>query len=150
MRVGLIASSSTGRAIIVTMVLLNVEMQDAALRMHAKHLAKIEGDSAEVSQWSASCRTMGFEKALLAINLGVEAMAEMIRSFLVRGLAVITVVLTYALGNVGTQVLSVAGISAVGVTATATPANAWRRFRHRRFFVPRRFFRRRRFRRRWW
>src|SRR6516225_6269293 len=65
-------------------------------------------------------------------------MAEKIRSFMVRGLAVITVVLTYALGNVGTQVLSVAGISAVGGTATATPANAWRRFRHRRF------------RRRWW
>jgi len=30
-------------------------------------------------------------------------------------LAVVTVVLTYALGSVGTQVLSVAGISAVGV-----------------------------------
>ena len=93
----------------------------------------------------------GFETALSAFNLGrVEAMAEKIRSFMVRGLAVIAVVLTYALGNVGTQVLSVAGISAVGVTATATPANAWRRFRHRRFFVHRRFFRRRRFRRRWW
>src|SRR5262249_49886620 len=70
----------------------------------------------------------------------VKAM-EKIRSFLVRGLAVITVVLTYALGTVGTQVLSVAGISAVRVTATATPANAWRRFRHRRFFPHRRFFR---------
>jgi len=84
----------------------------------------------------------------------VEAMAtiagEKIRSFLVRGLAVITVVLTYTLGNVETQVLSVAGISAVGVAGTATPASAWRRFRHRRFFVHRRFFRRRRFRRRWW
>jgi hypothetical protein len=67
---------------------------------------------------------------------------EKIRSFLVRALAVITVVLTYTLGNVGTQVLSVAGISAVGVTATATPANAWRRFRHRRFFRRRRFGRR--------
>jgi len=79
----------------------------------------------------------------------VKAM-EKIRSFLVRGLAIITVVLTYALGTVGTQVLSVAGISAAGVTATATPANAWRRFRHRRFFLHRRFFRRRRFHRRWW
>jgi len=87
---------------------------------------------------------------LSAFNLTMVKVMEKIRSFLVRGLAVITVVLTYALGNVGTQVLSVAGISAVGVTATATPANAWRRFRHRRFFVHRRFFRRRRFRRRWW
>src|SRR5262249_3347551 len=60
---------------------------------------------------------------------------EKIRSFLVRGLAVITVVLTYALGNEETQGLSVAGISAVRVTVTAAPAYAWRRFRHRRILA---------------
>ena len=64
---------------------------------------------------------------------GVKAMAmilgESIRGFLVRSLAVVTVVLTYAFGNIGAQVLSVAGISALGVTVAATPANAWRRYR---------------------
>ena len=71
-----------------------------------------------------------------------------IRAFLVRSLAVMTVVLTYAFGNVGAQVVSLAGISALGVTTAATPANAWRRYRRRRFYgyFPRR---RRRF-RRWW
>ena len=71
-----------------------------------------------------------------------------IRAFLIRGMAVVVLVMTYALGNVGTQLLSVAGISAVGLTTTATPAEAWwghRRFRRRRFFHRRRFFRRR-----WW
>jgi hypothetical protein len=62
-----------------------------------------------------------------------------LRRFLIRGLAVGAVVLTYALGNIGTHVLSVAGVSALAVTTTATPADAWYR---------RRFFRRRRFRRR--
>jgi len=52
-----------------------------------------------------------------------------IRTFLVRGLAVLAVVLSYALGNVG--VLSVAGISALGVTTTAMAATA-RRLRYYR------------------
>jgi len=58
-------------------------------------------------------------------------------------MAVVILVMTYALGNVGTQVLSIAGISAVGLTATTTSAQAryWRR---------RRFWRGRRYRRRWW
>ena len=74
-------------------------------------------------------------------------LGKSIRAFLVRSLAVVTVVLTYAFGNIGTQVLSVAGISALGVTATTTPANAWRRYRRRRFYYwP---YRRRRHWRRW-
>ena len=78
----------------------------------------------------------------------VMILGKSIRAFLVRSLAVMTVVLTYAFGNIGTQVVSLAGISALGITTTATPAQAWRRYRRRRFyrFYPRR---RRRF-RRWW
>jgi hypothetical protein len=67
---------------------------------------------------------------------------------LVRSLAVVTVVLTYAFGNVGAQVVSLAGISTLGITTAATPAKAWRRYRRRRFYYyP--YRRRRRF-RRWW
>jgi hypothetical protein len=75
-------------------------------------------------------------------------LGKSIRAFLVRSLAVVTIVLTYAFGNIGTQILSVAGISALGVTATATPAKAWRRYRRRRYYYwP---YRRRRRWRRWW
>jgi hypothetical protein len=63
-----------------------------------------------------------------------------LRSFLIRGLAVSAVVLTYALGSIGTHVLTVAGISTLAVSTTATPADAWWR---------RRVWRRRRYRRRW-
>jgi hypothetical protein len=62
-----------------------------------------------------------------------------LRRFLIRGLAVVAVVLTYALGNIGTHVLSVVGISTIAVTTTATPADAWwrrrywRRWRRRRW-----------------
>ena len=62
-----------------------------------------------------------------------------VRSLLIRGVAVVAVVLTYALGNVGTQVLSVAGISSLALTTMSSQAQA------RRFFVRRRrIFRRRR------
>ena len=63
------------------------------------------------------------------------------RSFLIRGLAVLVVILTYAWGSVTTTVLSVPGVttllSAAGVssfllTATSTPADARRRRRSRR------------------
>ena len=57
-----------------------------------------------------------------------------IRASLVRGLAVMSVILTYILGNVAPHVLTIAGISALSVTATATPANARRRYRRRRFY----------------
>ena len=40
-------------------------------------------------------------------------------------MAVEIVVMSYALGHVGTQVLSVALISALGLTTTAPPAKAW-------------------------
>lgn len=64
-----------------------------------------------------------------------------LRSFLVRGLAVVAVLFTYALGNVGTQVLGVVGVSTLASVTTSTPAQAgWRRRR----------WRRRRWRRRWW
>jgi hypothetical protein len=62
-----------------------------------------------------------------------------LRTLLIRGLAVVAVVLTYALGSIGTHVLSVAGISTLAVATTATPADAW----WRRRVV------RRRWRRRW-
>jgi len=62
-------------------------------------------------------------------------LGKSIRAFLLRSLAVVMVVLTYAFGNIGTQVLSVAGISALGVATTATPANARRRYRRRRFHL---------------
>jgi hypothetical protein len=61
-------------------------------------------------------------------------LGKSIRSFLVRCLAVVTLVLTYIFGNIAPQILTVAGISALGVTATATPANARRRYRRRRFY----------------
>ena len=57
-----------------------------------------------------------------------------IRASLVRGLAVMSVILTYILGNVAPHVLTIAGISALSVTATATPAKARRRYRRRRFY----------------
>ena len=57
-----------------------------------------------------------------------------IRASLVRGLAVMSVILTYILGNIAPHVLTIAGISALGVTATATSANARRRYRRRRFY----------------
>ena len=72
-----------------------------------------------------------------------------VRSFLIRGSAVIAVVLTYALGSVTTHVLSVVGVSSLVMATTATPAHAqrWRRRRWRRYVpVRRRVWRRRR----WW
>jgi hypothetical protein len=80
-----------------------------------------------------------------------------VRAFLVRGLAVVAVVLTYTLGSAAIQVASVFGVSTLALTTTATPARAW--YRRRVFFAPRRrfvrypffFVPRRRFaRRRWW
>lgn len=65
-----------------------------------------------------------------------------LRSFLVRGLAVVAVLFTYALGNVGTQVLATVGVSTLALSTSSQPAQAgWRRRRWRR---------RRWRRRRWW
>ena len=69
-----------------------------------------------------------------------EIIAARARALLVRGLAVAAVVLTYAAGSVGTQVLSAVGISSLALTSSVAPAEAgWRRRR----------WRRRRWRRRW-
>jgi hypothetical protein len=61
-------------------------------------------------------------------------LGKSIRALLVRSLAVVALILTYIIGNVAPQVLTVAGISALGVTATSTPANARRRHHRRRFY----------------
>jgi hypothetical protein len=67
------------------------------------------------------------------------------KSFLVRGLAVLALILTYALSGVGTQVLSTVGLTSLMVASTATPADAhW--YRRRRY----RYVRRRRRRRYYW
>jgi len=72
-----------------------------------------------------------------------------VRSFFIRGLAVMAVILTYVVGSVGTQVATSVGISALALTTTATPAEAWwRRGRYRRGYYPRRRIYRRRFYRR--
>jgi len=52
------------------------------------------------------------------------------RSFVVRGLAMVGVVAGFALGSLGTQVVTPAGISSLALTTTTTPAQAqwgWRR-----------------------
>ena len=87
-------------------------------------------------------------------------LATRLRSFVVRSIAVAAVVLAYGLGNVGTQVLSVAGLSGLALATSATPAAAqWRRrgsgiyiapiVRRRRYWAPP-VYRVRRARRRWW
>jgi len=43
-----------------------------------------------------------------------------LRNVLIRGLAVVAVVLTYAVSSIGTI-----GIAGLGLTATSTPAQAW-------------------------
>ena len=71
-----------------------------------------------------------------------ETVVARARALLVRGLAVTAVVLTYAAGSIGTQVLSAVGISSLALTSSTTPAAAGWRWRRRRW-------RRRRWRRRW-
>ena len=62
-----------------------------------------------------------------------------VRTFLLRGLAVAAVVLTYTLSSVGIQVASIVGVSSVVLATTATPAQAqYRRGRRRVVFVRRR------------
>jgi hypothetical protein len=66
-----------------------------------------------------------------------------IRSFFIRGLAVLTVIFGYAVGSLPTQVVSVVGLSSLALATSTQPAAAWRRYRYRRV---RRY---RRYRRRW-
>jgi hypothetical protein len=71
-----------------------------------------------------------------------------VRAFLIRSLAVVAVLLTYAVSSVGTQVLSAVGISTLALATSSTPAAAqWRRRRWRRYYPVRRYRRRWR---RWW
>ena len=66
-----------------------------------------------------------------------------LRAILIRGLAVVAVVMTYAVGSIGTV-----GLAGLGLTAATTQAEAgWRgRYRRRgRGWYPRRWYRRR-----WW
>ncbi len=80
-----------------------------------------------------------------------------VRSFVIRGLAVGAVVLTYAFGGIVTQVATAVGVSGVLLTSTKPAEAQWRRryYRrryYRRYYVPRRrYYRRyyRRWRRRW-
>ena len=67
-----------------------------------------------------------------------------VRYFVIRGLAVLAVIMTYAVSGVGTQVASLVGVSSLALVATTATAQAqWWRRRRRRFIV------RRRRRRRW-
>jgi hypothetical protein len=62
-----------------------------------------------------------------------------VRSYLVRGLAVAAVVVTYAATSVGAHVASVIGVSTLALATTTTPAEAyWRRRRRRRVYFARR------------
>jgi hypothetical protein len=65
-----------------------------------------------------------------------------IRSFFIRGLAVLTVVFGYAVGSITPQVASVVGLSSFVLASSTQPAAAWRRYR--------RYRRVRRYRRRRW
>ena len=67
-----------------------------------------------------------------------------VRYFVIRGLAVLAVIMTYAVSGVGTQVASLVGLSSLAlVTTTATAQAQWWRRRRRRFIVRRRWRRRR-------
>jgi hypothetical protein len=63
-----------------------------------------------------------------------------ILSLMTRGVAVLALVVTAFVSNIGTYALGVAGITTIAMTTTSTPASAqrWRRWRFRRW------------RRRWW
>ena len=67
-----------------------------------------------------------------------------VRYFVIRGLAVLAVIMTYAVSGVGTQVASLVGVSSLALVArTATAQAQWWRRRRRRFIVRRRWRRRR-------
>jgi uncharacterized iron-regulated membrane protein len=67
-----------------------------------------------------------------------------VRYFVIRGLAVLAVIMTYAVSGVGTQVASLVGVSSLALVATTATAQAqWWRRRRRRFVVRRRRRRRR-------
>jgi hypothetical protein len=47
------------------------------------------------------------------------------RAIVVRALAVVAVLLTYAAGSIGSQVAATVGVSTLALTASANPAGAW-------------------------
>jgi hypothetical protein len=52
------------------------------------------------------------------------------RSFVIHGLAAVTVIATYALGSIGAQIVTTLGVSTLALTTTTTSAHArrgWRR-----------------------
>jgi hypothetical protein len=79
---------------------------------------------------------------------------EKLRAVLIRGLAVVAVVATYAVTSLGTQVATTLGLSAVALTSTTNSAEAgwWGRGRYRRGYVYGGYspYRRRWYRRRWY
>jgi len=56
-------------------------------------------------------------------------------SLMTRGVAVLALVVTAIVSNIGTYALGIAGITTIAMSTTATPASAqrWRRFRFRRW-----------------
>jgi hypothetical protein len=65
-----------------------------------------------------------------------------LRSAVVRGLAVVALVVVWSVGHIGTTALSAIGVSSLMLTTTATPADAYwyrRRWRHRRYWRARRW-----------
>lgn len=78
-----------------------------------------------------------------------EIVVAKVRFFLIRGLAVLALIGTYALSGVGTQVLTAVGLSSFMVATSATPADAYHYRRHRRY-RRHRYVRRRRRRRHYW
>jgi hypothetical protein len=47
------------------------------------------------------------------------------RAIVIRGLAVVAVLATYAVGTIGTQIATTVGVSTLALTTSATPAAAW-------------------------
>jgi hypothetical protein len=86
----------------------------------------------------------GLRKRSMTMTTG--DIMQKLRAILIRGLAVVVVVMTYAVGSVGTV-----GLAGLGLTAATTQAEAgwrgryWRRGYWRGWY-PRRYW----YRRRWW
>ena len=47
------------------------------------------------------------------------------RAIVIRALAVVAVLVTYAVGSIGAQVATTVGVSTLALTTSATPAGAW-------------------------
>jgi hypothetical protein len=80
-------------------------------------------------------RTINFptlqDQDMVAVMTG--SILGMLSSAVVRGLAVVALVVVWSVGHIGTTALSVVGVSSLVLTTTATPADAyWRRWRRGR------------------